>query len=381
MGVQTILKGMTWDHPRGYDPLIACSRVWAQRCGVQIQWDKRSLQDFESYPVQTLAQQYDLIVIDHPHVGQVAAQCCLRPLDEGLSEHVFDALQAGSVGPSLASYRWQGRLWALPVDATAIVQAWMPDRLPQPASDWDTLTDLARQGGLICPMRAPHALMALYTLAAHLGVVAHETQADLYDVAALIPVLERLQTLAAYLPDECWNMDPIAVFERMSSADSPYVCAPYLCGYARYAQPGFRARRIAFADIPVLQGGEPCGSTLAGTGMAVSAFGRHGAQAAAFAHWVASAEVQRTLYAQAGGQPGHAAAWDDDGVNALAGNFYHNTRRTLNLAWVRPRHAGTMAFQQQASDALSLALRTGRSARAIAADLNALYGAHLPRAA
>jgi len=373
------LNGMTWDHPRGYDPLIACSQAWAQRTGIHIHWDKRSLQDFESYPVHVLAQQYDLIVIDHPHVGQIAAQDCLLPLDDGLSEQTLAELQAASVGPSLASYRWQERLWALPVDATAVVQAWMPDRLRQPVSDWTTLCDVARQGGLICPMRAPHALMVLYTLAAHLGVSAHETQEDLYDAMALVPVLERLQTLTAWLPQECWDMDPIAVFERMACVDSPYVCAPYLCGYARYAQPGFRARRIAFADIPILQGSEPCGATLAGTGMAVSAFSRHGAQAAAFAHWIASAAVQRTLYAQSGGQPGHAQAWDDGEVNAQTGHFYRNTRRTLEHAWVRPRHAGYMAFQQQASNRLNSALRDGHSAQAVALDLNALYRACLPR--
>ncbi len=46
----TRLKGMTWSHPRGYDPMVACSAIWAEKTGVQIDWEKRSLQDFESYP-------------------------------------------------------------------------------------------------------------------------------------------------------------------------------------------------------------------------------------------------------------------------------------------------------------------------------------------
>jgi hypothetical protein len=65
------LKGMTWSHPRGYDPMMAASRDWLTETGVSIAWDKRSLQDFESFPVEELARSYDLIVIDHPHVGQV----------------------------------------------------------------------------------------------------------------------------------------------------------------------------------------------------------------------------------------------------------------------------------------------------------------------
>lgn len=75
------LKGMTWSHPRGYDPMVACSRLWQEKTGVTVEWAKRSLQDFESFPVQELARTYDLIVIDHPHVGQITAENCLAPLD------------------------------------------------------------------------------------------------------------------------------------------------------------------------------------------------------------------------------------------------------------------------------------------------------------
>ena len=72
---------MTWSHPRGYDPMVACSALWKEKTGVEIMWDKRSLQDFESFPVEELARAYDLIVIDHPHVGQITAEGCLAPLD------------------------------------------------------------------------------------------------------------------------------------------------------------------------------------------------------------------------------------------------------------------------------------------------------------
>ena len=72
-----VLRGMTWAHPRGYDPLVACARLWREQTGVEIVWEKRSLQDFETYPVDELAARYDLIVIDHPHVGQITREGCL----------------------------------------------------------------------------------------------------------------------------------------------------------------------------------------------------------------------------------------------------------------------------------------------------------------
>ena len=75
------LKGMTWSHPRGYDPMVACSKLWQEQTGATVEWDKRSLQDFESFPVEELAREYDLIVIDHPHVGQITRENCLLPLD------------------------------------------------------------------------------------------------------------------------------------------------------------------------------------------------------------------------------------------------------------------------------------------------------------
>ena len=72
------LRGMTWSDPRGYDPVVAAADAFATtHPGVSITWDKRSLQGFETTPVDELAAHYDLMVIDHPHVGSVADQGCL----------------------------------------------------------------------------------------------------------------------------------------------------------------------------------------------------------------------------------------------------------------------------------------------------------------
>ncbi|MEP2741654.1 MAG: carbohydrate ABC transporter substrate-binding protein, partial [Bauldia litoralis] len=118
---------MTWSHPRGYDPMVACSAIWKEKTGVDIAWDKRSLQDFESFPVDELAARYDLVVIDHPHVGQITDENCLIPLDTPHRDADLAALGAASVGGSFESYRWDGHLWALPIDAAAQVQAWRAD--------------------------------------------------------------------------------------------------------------------------------------------------------------------------------------------------------------------------------------------------------------
>ena len=368
------LKGMTWDHPRGYEPLAACSAQWLARTGVKIDWDRRSLQDFESFPVDELARRYDLLVIDHPHVGQVTREGCLRPFDHaGLA-----SIEAGTVGASYASYCWQSKQWALPIDAATQVLAWRRDRLPKAPRTWDEVLQLARAGRVALPMRAPHALMCLYTLTAQLGAPGKVDGPDLFERDTAARACEHLRELLRHIDTRCFDEDPIAVYERMALEAADIDCVPLIYGYVNYAWQDFRPARIAFADMPVFEGGAPLGSALGGTGIAVSARGAHQDEAQAFALWVAGRDAQCGPFAHAGGQPGHAAAWEDDGVNAAADDFYRATRATLEGAWVRPRHDGYMPFQDTASVRLIRGLREQEPAAAIVDDLNRLFRASLP---
>lgn len=371
---KVLLKGMTWSHPRGYDPMVACSQLFNEQSGIEISWEKRSLQDFETYPVEELARLYDLIVIDHPHVGQITQEGCLLPLDVVGREEDRRALEAGNVGASYLSYHWQSRQWAFPIDAATQVQAFRPDRLPQPVASWREVIELARDGRVLLPLRPPHSLMTFYTLSANRGHACQtEGPGDLIDLATGVETVEMMREIADLVDPECFDMDPIAVLERMAAPGSQVACAPLIYGYVNYAMPGFRERLIKFADIPAAGGLGPIGSALGGTGIAVSAFTPHAKEAIDFAYWVASAPVQRGIYATSGGQPGHAAAWEDDSVNTATSDFYRGTRATLEAAWVRPRHHGYMRFQQQASDRLNEGLRDRHAAAAIVADLNRLF--------
>ena len=172
------LKGMTWSHPRGYDPMIACSKRWREKTGVEISWEKRSLQDFETFPVEELAARYDLIVIDHPHVGQITRENCLLPIGDAAHADEIAAIAAGTVGRSYPSYNWQGRQWALPIDAAAQVMAYRADLLPEPPSDWEAVLGLARASRVTVPLRTPHSLMLVYTLMAGLGQPCPSTGPD-----------------------------------------------------------------------------------------------------------------------------------------------------------------------------------------------------------
>ncbi len=284
----TTLKGMTWSHPRGYDPMVACSAEWQRLTGVTIEWEKRSLQDFESYPVEDLAQAYDLIVIDHPHVGQITREGCIAPLDVPGREAERQALEAGSVGPSYRSYNWQGRQWGFPIDAATQVLAWRPDLIAAAPTTWEAVMDLARQGRVMLPLRPPHSVMTFYTLAGNLGHPCNVTGDTLIDTETGTRVWQMMQALYDLLDPACAQMDPIAVFEEMAKPGSPIACAPLIYGYINYALPGFRPNPILFADIAVAGTAGPIGSGLGGTGIAVSARSAHVSEAMDFAYWVAS---------------------------------------------------------------------------------------------
>ena len=368
-----MLTGMTWNHPRGYDPMVACSRLFEEQTGTKIHWEKRSLQDFETYPVEELARAYDLIVIDHPHVGQITSQKCLLPLDVSGREAEREALRKGSVGASYQSYLWDERQWAFPIDAATQVQAYRPDRIAQGAASWQDVLELAREGQVLLPLRPPHTLMSFYTLSANRGHPCRTEPGQLIDPAAGAETVEMMREIADLIDPECFEMDPIAAFERMAVAGSRIACAPLIYGYINYSIGGFRNSLIKFSDIPVAGDLGPAGSALGGTGIAVSAFSNHSQRAIDFAYWISSANIQRSLYTSSGGQAGHAAAWEDDVANAATASFYRATRATLESAWVRPRNHGYMTFQQQASDVLNKGLKKKRSAAMIVADLNRLF--------
>jgi multiple sugar transport system substrate-binding protein len=66
-------------------------------------------------------------------------------------------------------------------------------------------------------------------------------------------------------------------------------------------------------------------------------------------------------------------AWDDDAVNAVAPGFFRATRRTLDLAWVRPRYPGWPRFQERAGNLVIQALRRAIGDGQCLAGLDRLY--------
>ncbi|WP_033068230.1 extracellular solute-binding protein [Thalassospira australica] len=378
MTAQKQLRGMTWSDPRGYDPLIAATSAFRERHpDVDITWDKRSLQGFESTPVDELASQYDLIIIDHPHVGAIVQENCLLPLDAHAPESCLEQLLAETVGKSFQSYFYKGHQWAVPVDAACQVQAIRPDLLSAPLATFGDVMKQARDGRVVLPLRPPHVLMAFFSLLANSGVPFPVTRTNRLDPIAAQKVLKEVKALAGLVDPACTKMDPIAALDALSDGDQFAVC-PLVYVYAPYARNGYRPHRVTFHDMPVFGKSGPLGSALGGTGLAVSANTQHPDLCVEFALWAASAEVQSGLYAENNGQPGNAIAWGSDGVNAPVGNAYHNTRLTHEAAWLRPRHAGYMDFQEEGSQIVFDAIMGKTSATTAVAALQKRFDESFP---
>lgn len=371
----TTLKGMTWDHARGYDPMAATAAAYARdRPDVRIVWEKRPLQAFADFPLQQLADEYDLIVIDHPHVGLVARAGCLVALD-GFEDRRGElaALAAQSLGGSHESYRYDGRQWALAIDAAAQVASYRPDLLAVPPTTWGETVELARRGKVLWPIKPVDALMSCFTLCANLGAPCRsDGGAPLVERSAGVMTLEAMADLARLVPRECLSMNPIEAYERMAGGDEFWYC-PLGYGYTNYARDGYRGNLLHFADIPALGGAGPIGSCLGGTGIAVSSRSADVAAAVDYAFSVASAACQSGLYFEAGGQPGNAAAWDDARCDRTAHGFFTRTRATLDAAYVRPRYDGYLDFQAKGGDVVN-AFLAGRGDAAAALDrLESVY--------
>src|SRR3569833_870876 len=99
-------RGLTWDHPHSNSALMAAAaKLDAATDAISISWDKHSLEGFEAHPIGDLCERYDLVVLDHPHVGEAVAAGCLQPLESLLAASEIAALERDTIGPSLSSYQ------------------------------------------------------------------------------------------------------------------------------------------------------------------------------------------------------------------------------------------------------------------------------------
>lgn len=380
------LRGITWNHTRGYLPLVAASQRFHEIHGgaVDIAWEKRSLREFEATPVDELAARYDLLVIDHPFVGYASANGALLPLDLHLDAAFLQDQAANSIGGSHESYLWAGHQWALAIDAATPVACWRPDLMASlgltPPRTWEDLLGLARAGHVEFPAAPINCLMNFYSLCVSHGETPAVSREHLVSSAAGEAALADLAALVAASAPGGLARNPIQSYEHLLRADNKRLAyIPLTYGYSNYSRQGYASRLLAFGDV-VSHRGVPLRTTLGGTGLALSARTEQRDWALRFARYAASGDIQRTLFTAAGGQPGHRAAWTDPEADRVANGYFSATLPALDRAWLRPRHNGYMHFQDAASDAVHAALSGQASYAATLNELDRLWRASFAHA-
>lgn len=341
----TTLAGITWDHARGYDSVMAVARKYRERTGVAVHWDVRSLQAFADHPLPDLLGRYDLLVVDHPHIAAVASA--------GLVLELGDTVEA--IGASQRSYTYQGRQYGYAIDAAAQVSAHRPDQLTDPPTSWPDMLELARTGRVRWPAAPIDAYSTLLTLAAASGTPALREPGVFLPADQLSPVLAMMHELAALVPAGDLDHNPIQVAEILCG-ENPWCYSPLLFGYTNYSRVGYRSARLAYRDMPTHHGSVR-GALLGGAGVVVSAATAHPGAARQLASFLADEQVQRGVYFDGGGQPAHCAAWADPVLDAATLGFFSGTRETLDGAYVRPRHPRYVQFQDLVSPRVTAALR------------------------
>ncbi|UFU06193.1 hypothetical protein [Ruania halotolerans] len=340
--------GLTWDHPRGRNALeAAATRLTGPDT---LRWEVQPLEGFESAAIADLARRYDVLVLDHPHLGDALAAGCLHPIDDLVPAEVVRRLEQGAVGASVRSYQLGPHLWALPLDAATQVSARQTQALPEPPTTWHDALDLADGGRLAMSLAGPHAFLTLCSITLSLS---GESSASVFDRPVAERALEIMTALSTNLPHDTERLNPIGLLERMRTVgDIDYI--PLVYGYVTYSSPA-----LAFGPPPQ---GRRTGSTIGGTGIALTR--RSTPSAALLEHltWLLAEETQRTFIPAHDGQPSARAAWTDPAVDDAAYGFYSATRSTMETAWVRPRFAGYIPVQSQASAIVRAAVLTGRAA-------------------
>ncbi len=353
------LRGMTWDHRRAIDPLLATQAMFAKsHPGIEVEWSSRPLHGFEFTPVAELARSFDMIILDHPFCGDIAASGCLLPVDGILTEET----RRSFVGPSLETYVYQGKIWAVPVDAACQVAVARPDLMAKLEAaaprNWAELLDLGRRAAplglkLAIGLRGVHSLMTFFTLCANLGQpCATAPDRPFAELAAAREALGQMRALLALCPGEALDWNSIDLHDAMVARDDLLFCPAVYC-YATYAEADQR-RPLRFHDFPGPRG--PGGSTIGGTGLGISAHFVNPQAALAYARFAAAAETQR-VFALHHGQPARIEAWSDASIDARFAGAYGATLQTMNHCWIRPRFAGYLGFQAEAGPLIERHLR------------------------
>jgi len=370
------LKGITWDHARGYDPLIAASELYFKEKGIQVDWQKRSLTNFGDQSLEALSKQFDLIIMDHPHVGVAEASNCLLPLNDLVPANILNELKISSAGPSFESYHYHGKQWALPIDAAMQCASYRADLMVNDSlpNTWEEVFALAKTlaskklyiGIALCPT---DCLCSFLSLTAQFGSPIRENNELLVEPSIGLKALTMLRTMCDVFHPKALDWNPIALYDYMAEQND-IAYSPLAFCYTNYSRAGFRKNILKYHTAPEINN-----AVLGGAGIAITSSCSNVQEAAHYAAWISSDVVQSTIYVNTQGQPGNKIAWENKEANTITSDFFTNTMPSLTNAYLRPRYQGWPKFQTFIGETIHAYLLHDTAPELVLEKLQAAYAA------
>ena len=321
--------------------------------GVRIHWDKRTLDEFGHKPIDTLIQDFDLIVIDHPWAGFCFRRNLVCDQKKFFTGEQWNELEKNCVGASFESYVFNDQLLAIPIDVAAPVPSWRPDLIDKNdlyvPGTWDELITLADRKHVVMPGFGADLFLNWLMLLHALDALPFENTETIAEKEKAIEAASLLKRLAEPMPGEITAWNPIMIAELMTRYDRFAYC-PFAYSYSN-SRPSFVSKPLQYGNLIQLYG-KPLRSILGGTGISISSGCKETALALDFSLYCASAEVQSQIYTYAGGQPARKEAWHDYGLMSFTGGFFCNSLLSHKNALIRPRYDGYVPLQEKAGASL-----------------------------
>jgi multiple sugar transport system substrate-binding protein len=359
------IRGIGWDHPRCMSPLTGSiyefNKMHPQ---VEIIWNTRSLYDFGEGNLQELLDDYDLIIFDHPYVGDISNNDWFINLaDEFTSEEML-RFENDSIGPSWQSYQTTTGIWGIPIDAAAQVASYRPDLMekldcppPRTIADAVRLAKKARDYDLwvALPLAQCDAICTFMALAANTGHAIARDGSSFPEYDICNNILAIMKELAELIHPESLKWNPIKCYDHMSTHDD--VCyVPFAFGYTNYSR-NSSPKIIQYCDIPGIDSHSCSGAVLGGAGIGISARSKNPDISIEYAKFLCEPDYQCSKYYIDGGQPASLSAWQNKTNDANATGFFSGTISTMENAYLRPTFSGFVHYFRDAGKQINAYLR------------------------
>jgi multiple sugar transport system substrate-binding protein len=283
----------------------------------------------------------DIIGMDVIWTAEFAAAGWILPWPEELARRAG----MGRIDSTVASARWDGRLWAAPFTTNTQLLWYRNDRVDAPPATWNAMIDMAEQlgegGGISAQGARYEGLTVLFvSLLASAGgeVLTEDGRAPALPPGPTRKALEVMRALArspATGPALAGTREDEARLAFEAGDSAFMVNYTYVWPSARANAPQV-AQHMGWAHWPAVDADRPSRVVIGGINLGVSAFSRHPELALDAAVCIAGAENQR-IAAERGGLPPTTAAHYDDPLVRETFPFADLLRATLRNAVQRPR--------------------------------------------